>query len=203
MIRQLTRLTVSAMAVGALLLLLSPPAMCRQVGVKADPTAKPPAKTNAPPTKPIKRPAQTRPSSPPANSKADKQPASTSVVLSLIEKYKAPPFPKTQYIDRETYDYRLRSRTPVPPTLTDVLVCDVWQRLTADLKLSPSQADVSEAMVKRAMAVYLTKPWADIAGYRPWTHWNFIRGLKESERDRLAKEIADYIKKNGVRDVKQ
>ena len=70
-----------------------------------------------------------------------------------------------------------------------------------DLKLKLSPKDVSEDNIKQAMNVYLTRRWDDIAGYRPWTHWNFIRGLKEPQRDQLAKEIAEYIAKNGIRDV--
>jgi len=134
-------------------------------------------------------------SAPPAQS------ASSYRVLSLIEKYKAPRYPATLYLEGETYDYRIKSGRRVPPTLTDMLICDVWQRITMDLKLKLSPKDVSEDNIKQAMNVYLTRRWDDIAGYRPWTHWNFIRGLKEPQRDQLAKEIAEYIAKNGIRDV--
>ena len=127
-------------------------------------------------------------------------PSRMSGVLPLIEKYKAPPFPKSSYIDRETYDYRIQSRRPVPPSLTDVFVCDIWQRVTRELKLTITPHDVSEEVVKQAMNVYLEKDWSDIAGYRPWTHWNFIRSLKAPQRNELAKEIAAYINKYGVRD---
>jgi hypothetical protein len=129
------------------------------------------------------------------------QTASSYRVLSLIEKYKAPPYPASGYLDRETYGYRIKSGRPVPATLTDVLICDVWQRVTMDLKLKLNPKEVSEETIKQAMSVYLTRRWDDIAGYRPWTHWNFIRGLKEPQRNQLAKEIADYIEKNGIRDV--
>jgi hypothetical protein len=134
-------------------------------------------------------------STPPAQS------ASSYQILPLIEKYKAPLYPKDVFLDRETYDYRIKSGRSVPATLTDVLICDVWQRITMDLKLKLSPKEVSEETIKQAMNVYLTRRWDDIAGYRPWTHWNFIRGLKEPQRDQLAKEIADYIAKNGIRDV--
>jgi hypothetical protein len=121
-------------------------------------------------------------------------------VLSLIEKYKAPPYPRDQYLDRETYEYRISSHRPVPETLTDVFICDVWQRVDMELKSKVSPQDVSEDIIKQALNVYLEKKYEDIAGYRPWTHWNFIRGLKQSQRDVLAQEVTDYIKKNGVRD---
>ncbi|MEN3335374.1 MAG: hypothetical protein V7641_4739 [Blastocatellia bacterium] len=129
------------------------------------------------------------------------QPASSYRVLPLIKKYKAPPYPASGFLDRETYGFRIKSGRPVPATLTDVLICDVWQRVTMDLKLTLNPKDVSEQIIKQAMQVYLTRRWDDIAGYRPWTHYNFIRGLKEPQRDQLAKEIVDYIAKNGIKDV--
>ena len=128
------------------------------------------------------------------------QSGSSNQVLPLIEKYKAPPYPKDVYLDRETYDYRISSKRPVPETLTDVLICDIWQRVTMDLKSKVTTQEVSEGIITEAIGVYLKKGWNDIAGYRPWTHWNFIRGLKAPQREALAKEITAYIGKNGVRD---
>lgn len=128
------------------------------------------------------------------------QSAAAGQILPLIEKYKAPRFPATTYLDRETYDYRISSQRPVPETLTDVFICDVWQRVEMDLKSKVSSQDVSEDIIKRAMNVYMEKKYEDIAGYRPWTHWNFIHSLKQSQRDLLVREVTDYIKKNGVRD---
>ena len=71
-----------------------------------------------------------------------------------------------------------------------------------DLKLTVGSEQVSEEIIKNAMNVYLTRKWDDIAGYRPWTHWNFIKSLKEPQRDLLAKELVEYISRNGVRDVR-
>lgn len=132
--------------------------------------------------------------------KPSEQSASEHKVLPLIEKYKAPPYPRTQYLDRETYDYRISSHRPVPGTLTDVFICDLWQRVDMDLKSRISPQEVSEDVIKQTLNVYLQKKYEDIAGYRPWTHWNFIRSLKPSQRDALVVEITDYIRKNGVRD---
>jgi len=129
------------------------------------------------------------------------QTASSYPVLRRIEKYKAPPYPRSGFLDRETYGFRRKTGEPVPATLTDVLICDVWQRVTMDLKLSLDPSAVSEETINQAMQVYLSRRWEDIAGYRPWTHWNFIRGLRPAQRERLAKEIVDYIRKNGIRDV--
>src|ERR1044072_1603761 len=50
-----------------------------------------------------------------------------------MEKYKAPPYPKLPYLNREPYDYPKLSKKSVPATLTDVFICDIGQRLTLDL----------------------------------------------------------------------
>jgi hypothetical protein len=128
------------------------------------------------------------------------QPNPKGEVLPLIEKFKAPSYPKSSIITKETYDYRIADKRTLPPTLTDTFICDIWQRITMDLKLSIKPEEVTEENVKKALDIYLTKDWNDIAGYRPWTHYNFIKGLKESQREKLTKEVVAYIKKNGVKD---
>lgn len=72
-----------------------------------------------------------------------------------------------------------------------------------DLKSTITPEQVSEEIVSQALNIYTERDWNDIAGYRPWTHWNFIRRLKQSQRASLAGEIVAYIRKNGVRDVKE
>ena len=138
----------------------------------------------------------------PALAQKSSAPAATqTAILPRIEKYKAPPYPKSAFLDRETYDYRKASKEPVPPTLTDAFICDIWQRLTLDLKLKVKPEDASEALVKQAMQIYLDRRADDIAGYRPWTHWHFIRQLTAPQRETLAQEVVAYIKQNGVKDV--
>lgn len=123
-------------------------------------------------------------------------------VLRLIEKYKAPPYPASTYVQKETYDYRRASGAPVPLTLTDTFICDIWQRMTLDLKLEGITENRVEAeQVRQALDVYLNKNWNDIAGYRPWTHWNFVRKLGAPQRRELVKEVVHYMSVNGVRDV--
>src|SRR2546423_8214413 len=85
------------------------------------------------------------------------KPNSSGRLLSLIEKYKAPAYPKTIYLDRETYDYRIASNRPVPETLTDVFICDVWQRVEIDLKLKTTAAEVYEDIIRQALDVYLRR----------------------------------------------
>ena len=125
--------------------------------------------------------------------------ASSQDILSRIKTYTPPPYPSDY--PKETYDYRIDSNEPVPPTLTDTYICDMWQRIPMDLKITditPSQ--VSEENILNAFNIYLTRDWSNIAGYRPWAHWNFIRSLNDSERLKLAKQTVDYMKINGVKD---
>ena len=207
MIRQrdvIVMLTATATVIGFLLVLAPPAAMSRQVGVKAP---SPTPKNNSPNiVKPLppapkvtKAPVRKPPAPRTTKSRTDERFIATYPVLSRIETYKAPPYPKDASSGQEAYDVRIRDRDPVPPTLPDVLVCDVWQRVKMDLK----RKLVSAETIGQAMQIYLTRDWRAIAGYRPWTHWNFIRGLDAAQRDQLAKEILEYVGKNGVRDVKK
>ena len=124
-------------------------------------------------------------------------------ILDRIETYKAPPYPVSpgDLVDRETYDYRLKSGEPNPPSFTDSLICDLWQRMTMDLDLKGiNQYRVSENDVQRAINVYVENDWHNISGYRPWTHSNFLRSLTTSERKRLDAEVVRYMAQYGVRD---
>jgi hypothetical protein len=131
------------------------------------------------------------------------QSSKSSEILPLIEKYKAPPYPKDAYLTKETYDYRIRDKRTIPPTLTDTFIADIWQRITLDLKLKIEPENITEDNVKDAIGIYLTKNWVDIAGYRPWTHYNFIKSLKEQQRGQLIREVVSYIRKNGVKDAEK
>ena len=128
---------------------------------------------------------------------------SSAEVLPLVAKYKAPPYPRSAYITQETYDYRIRDKRTIPPTLVDTFICDIWQRITMDLKLKIEPENVTEDNIKQAIGIYLTKDWNDIAGYRPWTHYNFIKSLKEPQRGQLIKEVVAYIKKNGIKEAEK
>ena len=124
-------------------------------------------------------------------------------VLNLIEAYKAPPFPRRGTQDWETYDHRILHGAPVPETLTDTFVWDLWQIMIMDLGLTgvkPHQ--VTEGNVMKALNAYLTKDWTEFAGYRPWTHMNFVKSLSGEQRSSLCKEVAEYMSKSGIRDGK-
>ncbi len=120
-------------------------------------------------------------------------------VLQRIETYQAPPFPRSQYTDRETYDYRIRSGMSVPSSLSATLVADLWLIMTGYLELTGlSPTRVREDQVASAINFYLTRNWTNIAGYRPWTHWNFMYSLSAQNRAILARDVAEYIQVYGV-----
>ena len=125
-------------------------------------------------------------------------------ILPRIETYKAPPIPSGDNYIKERYDYRKITGVKNPPTLTDTFICDLWKRMDTDLKLKDIAANrVSEKDVRAAIDMYAVKDSRLIVGYRSWTHTNFIKGLSKSEREKLAVEVATYMKKNGVREAQQ
>ena len=131
-----------------------------------------------------------------SNTASSNTTAESRSVLQTIETYKAPSSP-----DKETYDYRKLGGKPNPPTLTDAFIVDLWQRMSMDLKLQGiTKNRVSEENVKQALNIYMERDWEKIAGYRPWTHWNFVRSLSPQDREALAKEVVRYMASNGVKE---
>ncbi len=132
-------------------------------------------------------------------------PSKSASMLRRLDTFKAPPFPKERYggvLEYESYDYRIRGGTPVPPTLVDTLVCDFWIVMKKNFQESPDPASVTEAQLARVVDFYLAGDYGRIPGYRPWTHWNFIRGLTEAERTRLVQDILHYVRVKGIREAK-
>ncbi len=121
--------------------------------------------------------------------------------LQKIETFKAPKYPKSKYVEMETYDYRIQNKAPIPATLTDTFICDVWQRTYIELELDIPVEEVMPEIIQDAIEVYMEKEPIKLAGYRPWTHGHFIRSLTEEQRAALALEVYNYIIENGVRDV--
>lgn len=122
--------------------------------------------------------------------------------LEKIESYKTlKPMPSESGA-KEVYDFRVESNLPVPPTLTDVLVFDLWQRITSDLKKDIGTRSVNIDLMNASIDIYLKKEFGEIAGYRPWTNWNFIRSLTKEQRTTLANEVVEYLKTNGIKDAK-
>lgn len=121
-------------------------------------------------------------------------------ILEAISAYEAPPYPRDEPLSQETYGYRVESGAPIPPTLVDTLICDLWQRLSLDLKRAVVAAECTHQQLAQGINIYLTRDWSNIAGYRPWTHWSYIRSLSDNEREKLAKEATQYILAHGVLD---
>jgi hypothetical protein len=123
-------------------------------------------------------------------------------VLERITTYKAPPLPAGSKVKTENYEYRLSLGIKNPPTLVDTLVCDLWRRMDEDLKLKGVFANqVTPRDVREAIDFYVARNYEGIVGYRSWTHSNFLKGLSRSDRAKLAKEVANYMKKYSVREA--
>jgi hypothetical protein len=123
--------------------------------------------------------------------------------LSKYETYQAPPFPGTKYLTNDLYDYDIQNNITVPPTLTATFIYDIWQRIDmdnayawTDKPTKPADVDISDILA--AFQVYMNKGFTKIAGYRPWTDWNFVRDLSNRERYHLAVDVVAYIHANGV-----
>ena len=120
-------------------------------------------------------------------------------VLSRIELYEAPPFPKDRYfLPAENYDVRRVFRAGVPSTLTETLVCDLFEQITNESKARYQIAGARESDIERAIQKYVDVDWGKISGYRPWTHWNFIRGIGGTARRELAREVVDFARAKRV-----
>ena len=111
------------------------------------------------------------------------------VVLSRLNTYEAPPFPAREYTDRETYDYRLQHGAPVPDKQM-ALVLDVCQVIRKELDDHFKPLHARQRDVRAGLSIYEKRSWEAIPGYRPWTHWNFVRSLSATDRENLASEIA-------------
>lgn len=124
-------------------------------------------------------------------------------LLATIEDYDATKGGKVKKPITETYEYRYGSSSPNPPSLIDCF--------TADLKVIFNQStnfglsdigsvggrSLPSSSAKKLMEVYINKDYNSIPGYRPWTHWSFVRGLTEAQRTQLAKELQGYVAEYG------
>ena len=95
----------------------------------------------------------------------------------------------------DTYDHRISSGEPVPPTLVDTFICDIS-------RICNKKSTIQIADVFKAFDVYLTQPFNEIPGYRPRAHSKFIDQIfKSEELEILANQVVDYIDKYGIRDI--
>lgn len=120
--------------------------------------------------------------------------------LSQIEEYKAPPFPNDYpNINKESYDYRVASSVPNPPTLTDTFIADIWLHMSEKGMRGVPPNAVPTIYITQVLDVY-DKRWDQISGLRPWTHKNYVNCLSSKQKNILVEEISTYLKKYGVRD---
>ena len=137
------------------------------------------------------------------------KPENNYKILGRVRKYK---YSITD--EAEPYNYRKKNLMPVPPSYIDTFICDIWHQIKTGYKVPSTEIEksdieaseilykeVNEGLIEKAVKVYCKRTWMNIAGYRPYTHCFFIRGLSSLERKLLIREIAEYIKDNGVRDI--
>jgi len=124
-------------------------------------------------------------------------------LLATIENYDGTNAGKIKKPITETYEYRYGSSSPNPPSLIDCLTADLQvlynQRKNFGVTIpeSISNKNLPAAVTKKLLDIYLVTDYSDIPGYRPWTHWRFVKGLTESQREQLAIELEGYISQYG------
>jgi hypothetical protein len=117
-------------------------------------------------------------------------------VLQNIVTYKVVNISKTL---GEPYDNKLKDNKPLPKSLTDVLVYDIWLTMTKTLELEGiSYSNVKKEDILKGLAVYKDKDWKNVIGLRPFTHTSFIKSLSSEDIEILAENIETHIKTNGV-----
>jgi hypothetical protein len=125
-------------------------------------------------------------------------------LLATIENYDATKGGSIKKPITETYEYRVGSSSPNPPSLIDCLTTDV--QIIYNQKTNFGITDMAEtiegkslpsSVAKRILQVYMVTDYNKLPGFRPWTHWSFIRGLSEDQRTQLAKELEGYVAQYG------
>jgi hypothetical protein len=120
-------------------------------------------------------------------------------VLTRLENYDAPRFPADSVVTREAYDARMPRVDRVPASLTDTFVCDLVTVMVKILDLrGVSIGGLREDHIRRAFQAFLQRDWTKVPGYRPWTHWNFVNGLTDRDREQLMREVASYTRTKRV-----
>jgi len=99
----------------------------------------------------------------------------------------------------ETYEFRYANHAPNPPSLIDCLTADLKILNNQKEKYNVTDAEaistkqLPSATAKKLLDVYTKFEYNSIPGYRPWTHWSFVRSLTETQREQLSKELEGYI----------
>ena len=114
-------------------------------------------------------------------------------VLNRIETFK----PAEQ--KKETYDYNLADNNPLPKSMADVLVYDIWMTMTRKIQVQGvNQSNLTISNVLEVLNYYKNNASSNLIGFRPYTNSSFIKSLNNDEINELAKEIVVHIKERGV-----
>ena len=128
-------------------------------------------------------------------------------ILGRVRKYK---YSVINDYPIDCYNYRIKESLPVPPSYIDTFICDIAVHCHKKLKTKMAKEEspiriineeIDEKIIGKGIRIYRKRGWHRIAGYRPYTHWYFIRSLTKAERKLLIKEIVEYIKTNGIMDI--
>jgi hypothetical protein len=124
-------------------------------------------------------------------------------LLATIENFDGTDGGKVYKPITETYEFRYVNNAPNPPSLVDCFTADLQilykQKNTYGIITTESIGNKSlpSATAKKILEVYLNKEYNNIPGYRPWTHWRFVKSLTENQREQLAIELQGYISQYG------
>ncbi len=125
-------------------------------------------------------------------------------LLATVENYDVTNGGKDPKPFSETYDFRLTSGAGNPPSAIDCFTADLQilfkQRKNFDLSAIPeniTKKNLPSASAEMLMNIYLKKEARNVPGYKPWTHWKFVRSLNQSQLSQLAIELEGYIKQYG------
>ena len=93
----------------------------------------------------------------------------------------------------ETYEYRYSSGASNPPSLVDCLTGDIKILYNQKSSFGIGRHDRNDRhpessghRCKKILLVYTTTDFSKIPGYRPWTHWSFVR-LGDEQRSQLVR----------------
>ena len=121
-------------------------------------------------------------------------------LLASIESYDPTRGGKQKKPFTETYDYRMTSGATLPPSLVDCFITDLMMLYKKERNETLSATSVPAEAAMQAMEVYRKNDASNVIGYRPFTHWSFVRGLSAEEQQALAKEVAAYAAEYGVKE---
>lgn len=120
-------------------------------------------------------------------------------LLASIERYDPTNNGKIKKPFPETYDYRITSGASLPPTLIDCFITDLMMLYKKDGSTEAlSEKNIPANAAMQAMNVYRAKEASDVIGYRPYTHWSFVRSLTAEQQKTLAGEVSAYAAAYGI-----